>query len=345
MAQTSAFPKPQSGLVVPRFGGIATFMRLPLLSDPAGLDIALLGVPWDGGTTNRAGARHGPRALRDASCLMRYVHHVSRISPYDIARCGDVGDSSVNPIDLVDTLKRVEKFVAKVHAAGAIPLTAGGDHLISLPIMRAIAKHRPVGMVHFDAHTDTWDRYFGECKYTHGTPFRRAIEEGLLDPRRTIQIGIRGSLYGEADNDWGEQQGIRIVTIEEFYKLGVEKVVREARRVVGDGPTYVSFDVDGLDPVYAPGTGTPEIGGYSTHEAQAMVRGLQGLDLVGADVVEVAPPFDPSGNTAVVGATMMFEILCILADAVARRREGNMNPNGPRNGKRSNGKGNGKRKR
>jgi guanidinopropionase len=206
-----------------------------------------------------------------------------------------------------------------LHAAGCIPLTAGGDHLISLPIMRAIAKDRPVGMVHFDAHTDTWDRYFGDYKLTHGTPFRRAIEEGLLDPKRTIQIGIRGSLYGEADNDWGERQGIRVIYIEEFFKLGVEKVIKEARRVVGTGPTYISFDVDGLDPVYAPGTGTPEIGGYSTAEAQQMLRGLQGLDLVGGDVVEVAPPFDPSGNTAVVGATMMFEILCLLADAHANR--------------------------
>jgi guanidinopropionase len=177
-------------------------------------------------------------------------------------------------------------------------------------------------MVHFDAHTDTWDKYFGENLYTHGTPFRRAIEEGLLDPKRTIQIGIRGALYGNADNDWGIERGIRVITIEEFYELGLDAVIAEARRVVGDGATYVSFDVDGLDPVYAPGTGTPEIGGYSTFEAQRMLRGLAGLNLVGGDVVEVAPPFDPSGNTAIVGATMMFEILCILADAVARRRDG-----------------------
>jgi guanidinopropionase len=177
-------------------------------------------------------------------------------------------------------------------------------------------------MVHFDAHTDTTDKYFGENYYTHGTPFRRAIEEGLLDPKRTIQIGIRGALYGGVDNDWGLDRGIRVVTIEEFYELGVEAVIAEARRVVGDGATYVSFDVDGLDPVYAPGTGTPEIGGYSTFEAQRMLRGLAGLNLVGGDVVEVAPPFDPSGNTAIVGATMMFEILCILADAAARRRDG-----------------------
>jgi guanidinopropionase len=176
-------------------------------------------------------------------------------------------------------------------------------------------------MVHFDAHTDTSDKYFGENYYTHGTPFRRAIEEGLLDPRRTVQIGIRGALYSDSDTDWGADQGIRVITIEEFYDLGVDAVIAEARRVVGAGPTYVSFDVDGLDPVYAPGTGTPEIGGFTTFEAQKMLRGLAGLDLVGGDVVEVAPPFDPSGNTAIVGATMMFEILCVLAEAVAARRQ------------------------
>lgn len=322
MADDTQSFKPISGNVMPRFSGIATFMRLRHLLEPDGVDIGLIGVPWDGGTTNRAGARHGPRQIRDMSTMVRNVHHVSRIKPFDLCRCADLGDVPVNPIDLEDTLGRVEKFYAKVHAAGVVPLTAGGDHLITLPIMRALAKERPLGMVHFDAHTDTWDRYFGDHFYTHGTPFRRAIEEGLLDPKRTVQIGIRGALYGEADNDWGDKQGIRVITIDEFYEMGVDNVIAEARRIVGDGATYISFDVDGLDPVYAPGTGTPEIGGFTTFEAQRMLRGLQGLDLVGGDVVEVAPPFDPSGNTAIVGATMMFEILCVLADAVARRRQG-----------------------
>ncbi len=312
--------KPISGNVMPRFSGIATFMRLPHVTEPAGIDIGLTGVPWDGGTTNRAGARHGPRQIRDMSTLMRNVHHVSRIKPYDICRCADLGDVPVNPIDLEDSLARIERFFARLHGAGVAPLSAGGDHLISLPIMRAIARDRPVGMVHFDAHTDTWDRYFGDHIYTHGTPFRRAIEEGLLDPKRTVQIGIRGALYSDGDNDWGVAQGIRIIDIDEMYRMGIPAVIAEARRVVGDGPTYVSFDVDGLDPVYAPGTGTPEIGGFTTYEAQQMLRGLQGLNLIGGDVVEVAPPFDPSGNTAMVGATMMFEILCVLADAIAARR-------------------------
>ena len=313
-------PQPVDAALVPRFGAIPTFMRLPHVTDPAKLDIALIGVPWDGGTTNRAGARHGPREIRNMSSFIRKVHHVSRIAPYNLARVADLGDAPVNPIDLMDSLGRIEKFYAKVHAAGALPLSAGGDHLITLPIYRAIAKHRPIGMVHFDAHSDTNDRYFGDNMYTHGTPFRRAVEEGLLDPKRVVQIGIRGSIYSAEDMAFAESSGMRVIYMEEFAKLGPEKVIAETRRVVGAGPTYISFDVDGLDPVYAPGTGTPEIGGMSTREAQEVVRGLQGLDLVGGDVVEVSPPFDPSGNTALVGATFMFEILCLLADAVARRR-------------------------
>jgi guanidinopropionase len=320
MDQRPSNPQPVDGSVMPRFSAIPTFMRLPHLSDPAAVDIALIGVPWDGGTTNRAGARHGPREIRNMSSFMRRVHHVSRIAPYDLARVADLGDVPINPIDLMDTLERIERFFAAVHEAGALPLSAGGDHLITLPIFRAIARDRPVGMVHFDAHSDTWDRYFGDSRYTHGTPFRRAVEEGLLDARRTIQIGIRGSLYTADDMRFAEDAGMRIIYMEEFGEIGAEKVIDIARRVAGDGPTYVSFDVDGLDPVYAPGTGTPEIGGMTTREALAVVRGLQGLNLIGGDVVEVAPPFDPSGNTALVGATFMFEILCLLADAFARRR-------------------------
>jgi guanidinopropionase len=314
------YPEPLSGMVVPRFGEVASFMRLPVERDPKKLDIALCGVPWDGGTTNRPGARHGPRAIRDASTLMRRVHHVSLTAPYELCRVGDCGDTPVNPIDLQDSLQRIEAFYARLHKAGAAPLSAGGDHLVTLPILRAIARERPVGLIHFDAHSDTSDSYFGGQKYTHGTPFRRAVEEGLLDPKRAIQIGVRGSMYSADEKDWALDAGFRIVHIEEFFRLGPEAVAAEARRIVGDGRAYVSFDVDGLDPVYAPGTGTPEIGGFSTAEAQRMIRGLDGIDLIGGDVVEVAPPFDPSGNTALVGATMMFEILCVLATAVHRRK-------------------------
>lgn len=314
---------PRSGSDVPRFAGIPTFMRVPAVdldTAKAEVDIGLIGVPWDGGTTNRAGARHGPRQMRDQSTMMRNVHHVTGTMPFHGASCADLGDASVNPVDLIDTLERVGEFYKDVHAAGVMPLTAGGDHLITLPIMRAIADtSQPLGMVHFDAHTDTWDRYFGGHQYTHGTPFRRAIEEGLLDPKRTIQIGIRGALYTPEDKEWGLAQGIRVIEIEEYFDLGPDKVAEEARKVVGDGPMYVSFDVDGLDPVFAPGTGTPEIGGYSTHDAQRMLRGLRGLDIVGGDVVEVSPPFDQSGSTALVGATMMFEILCLMTEQIAKR--------------------------
>ena len=304
---------------MPRFADISTFMRLPQVEDPAGIDIAMIGVPFDGGTTNRAGARHGPRQVREMSTMIRRVNHVSKLAPFKLCRCADLGDVQINPIDLMQSLDNIEQFFTGVHDAGATPLSVGGDHLVSLPILRAIAKDKAVGMVHFDAHSDTTDEYFGGSRYTHGTPFRRAIEEGLLDPERVVQIGVRGSLHDVDDLDWPLAQGVRIITMEEAYDLGCDGVIAEALRVVGDGPVYVSFDVDGLDPVYAPGTGTPEVGGLTTHEAQRMIRGLQGLDLIGGDVVEVAPPYDPSGNTAMVAATMMFEILCVLADARARR--------------------------
>ncbi|NIF27521.1 agmatinase [Pantoea sp. Tr-811] len=314
---TNKNPQPIDAALVPRFAGIPTFMRLPAFEDPYQVRIGLVGVPWDGGTTNRAGARHGPREVRNMSSLMRKVHHVSRIAPYDLVRVGDLGDAPVNPIDLLDSLKQIEGFFSKLHQAGVIPLSVGGDHLVTLPIFRALARHRPIGMVHFDAHSDTNDRYFGNNPYTHGTPFRRAIEEGLLDPRRTVQIGIRGSIYSAEDEAFAEECGIRVIHMEEFCDLGVEGTLAEARRVVGDDPTYISFDVDVLDPAFAPGTGTPEIGGMTTLQAQQMIRGLRGLNLVGADVVEISPPFDMGGATALVGATMMFELLCILADALA----------------------------
>lgn len=315
--------QPIDSNTVPRYAGIATFMRLPSLSleQAQDVELGLIGVPWDGGTTNRPGARHGPRQMRELSALMRRFHPVLEISPYSLANCADLGDTPVNPVSVEDTLDLVEAFYRDAVDRNIVPLSAGGDHLISLPVLRALAKkHGPMGMVHFDAHTDTLDRYFGDFKYTHGTPFRRAIEEGLLDPRRVIQIGIRGGLYSAEDDAWGIEQGIRVVRIEEYFDLGVDKVIAEAVRVVGKEPTYVSFDVDCLDPVYAPGTGTPEVGGMSTFDGQVMLRGLRGLNLIGGDVVEVSPPFDPSGNTALVGATLMWEMLCIFAEVVANRR-------------------------
>lgn len=307
----------------PRYAGIATFMRAPLVRDPAKLDIALIGVPFDGGVENRPGQRHGPREIRNMSSLIRAVHHVTGVNPYALCRVGDMGDVAItNAFDLEASHSDITEFIGRAHSAGAVPLCAGGDHSISLPIFRAIAADRPVGMVHIDAHTDTCNEELGS-RFTHGTPFRRAVEEGLLNPERTVQIGIRGAQDSEEGLTFSLESGMRVIFIEEFTRLGVEAVIAEARRVVGDGPTYISFDVDSLDPAFAPGTGTPEVGGLTTIEAQALLRGLGGLDLIGGDVVEVSPPFDPSGNTALVGATMMYEILCILAESVVRRKKSN----------------------
>jgi len=323
MTRTAADFQPLPSESVPRYAGVATFMRLPHIpvEEADGAEIGIFGIPWDGGTTNRPGARHGPRQIRDQSALMRKVHPVLELSPFKLANCADVGDCPVNPLQIEQTLDQIEAFVDILVGKNIRPLAAGGDHLVSLPVLRALAKkHGPMGMVHFDAHTDTWDRYFGGCKYTHGTPFRRAIEEGILDPKRIVQIGIRGGLYSEHDDDWGLEQGIRVMRVEEFYDLGVVGALKVARDVVGDQATYLSFDVDCLDPVFAPGTGTPEIGGLTTHEAQRMVRGLRGLNLIGADLVEVSPPFDPSGATALVGATLMWESLCLMSEQVAQQR-------------------------
>lgn len=317
------FNQPVSGLVTPRFGGIATFMRLPhvALEQARGIDIGIVGVPWDGGTTNRPGPRHGPRQMRDMSSMVRKMHQTTQVVPTELANIADLGDCPVNPASVDDALKRVEGYFRKLVEKGILPLSAGGDHLCSLPILRAVGARKPVGMVHFDAHTDLYDSYFGGFKYTHGTPFRRAIEEGVLDPKRTIQIGLRGSMYDLDDFEYGEKMGVRLMRIEEAMELGPAKVMEIARKVVGDGETYVSFDIDMLDPVYAPGTGTPEVGGFTTFQAQQMLRGLRVLNIVGADVVEVSPPFDASGMTAYAGAVMMFEILCSMAEKVARSRQ------------------------
>lgn len=310
-----SFFRPLGGADLPRYAGRSTFMRLPQIDDPSEVDIALVGLPWDSGSTNRVGQRHGPREIRNSSTMMRLVHQASHICPYDLCRIADIGDVPVNPIDLQDTLKRAEKFYRRLQRNGTVPLTAGGDHLSTLPILRGIYCDEPMALVQFDAHSDTQDSYFGDNLYTHGTPFRRAIEEGLIDPQKTIQIGIRGSIYDPHDLDWALDHGVRVVEIDEYFELGVAGVLAEIHKVVGRTPTYISFDIDVLDPAYAPGTGTPEVGGISSREAQSLIRGLRGLNLTGADVMEVSPPFDYLGITALAGATLMFELLCVLADA------------------------------
>ncbi len=316
--------QPVSGFDLPRFAGVPSFMRLPHVE--AGdvlykeVDIGLVGVPWDGGTTNRPGARHGPRQLRDLSTMIRAVHPVSHIKPFELVNCADLGDVSPNPADLMASLNRVSEFYTRLKHDNIMPLTAGGDHLISLPILRGLTQDGPVGMIHFDAHTDLFNEYFGGTKYTHGTPFRRAIEEGLLDPERVVQIGIRGTMYDGEDIEFGRANGVTILMIEDLMERGVVDVMAQARDIVGDRPTYCSFDIDFIDPAFAPGTGTPEIGGPDTYTAQQVVRHLRGLNLIGADLVEVSPPFDSSGGTAWVGASIMFELLCVLAEARANGR-------------------------
>jgi guanidinopropionase len=306
--------QPIDSTLVPRFASVATFMRLPLMTSAEGVDIALVGIPWDGGTSNRPGARHGPREVRAQSTLMRRVHHVTGVAPFERARVADLGDVPVNPYDIADAMERIETGIADILRHGAVPIAVGGDHLTTLPVMRALAKRTgALGMIHFDAHSDTNDVYIGGSRLTHGTPFRRAIEEGILDPRRVVQIGIRGSVYDAREHDWARNQGIRIITMEEFVRRGTAEVMAEARSIAGGGATYVSFDIDSLDPAYAPGTGTPEIGGFTSREALEMLRLIQGVRIVGADIVEVSPPFDVGGITAIAAATVMFELLCLIA--------------------------------
>jgi guanidinopropionase len=312
--------QPVDSGITPRFAGIPTFMRLPMAT-PAEVDIALVGVPFDGGTTNRSGPRHGPREIRNQSSMVRRVHHATGTAPYDLVRVADCGDAPVDPLNLLSSLDLISGFFREIAEAGAVPVTAGGDHLTTLPVLRGIVREGPVGLIHFDAHSDTYDSFFGDNPFNHGSPFRRAVEEGLLDPKRMIQIGLRGAVSAAGNFDWALAQGIRIVFAEELYERGIAEVMAEARSLVGDRPTYVTFDIDVIDPSMAPGTGTPEIGGILPREAQALVRALRGVDIIGADVVEVSPPFDPSGMTALLGATMMFELLCVTAEAVAARRE------------------------
>ncbi len=314
---SDAFFQPVSGFDLPRFAGVPTFMRLPHVplehARLGEVDIGLIGVPWDSGTTNRPGPRHGPRQLRDASTMIRAQHATSGMRPFEAVNCADLGDVGPNPADIMDSMERITAFYNRVAAAGIRPLTAGGDHLSSLPILRALAKDAALGMVHFDSHTDLFHSYFNGTMYTHGTPFRRAVEEGLLDPKRVVQIGIRGTMYDSEDRDFAKTEGIRIIEIEEFHARGVEDVMAEAREIAGDGATYVSYDIDFVDPTFAPGTGTPEVGGPNSFQALQVCRELQGVNIVGADMVEVSPPFDPTGGTAFLGVSIMFEILCVMA--------------------------------
>jgi agmatinase len=312
--------EPRNPFVSPRFGQIATFMLLPAAESVADLDVALLGIPYDGGTSYRSGARFGPRAVREQSSLIRPWHPVLKVHPFEKLRVADCGDVDVVPISIERTYEQVERRLDAVLAAGVTPLCVGGDHSVSLPILRAIARrHGPVGVVHFDAHPDTWDEYFGS-KYFHGTPFRRAVEEGAIDPRRMIQVGIRGPLYGPEDFAFQDAHGMEVIRVESVKEMGVPWVVERLARLRG-GPVYVSFDIDAVDPAYAPATGTPEVGGLTSYEALALLRGLSGMQLVGADVVEVSPPYDGPGQiTSLLAANVMFELVTLFALSPGSRR-------------------------
>ncbi len=311
-----AFFQPVSGMDLPRFAGVPSFMRLPYLTPEhprfGDVEIGLIGVPWDSGTTNRPGPRHGPRQLRDLSTMIRAGNGATGVRPFEAANCADLGDVGPNPADIQDSMQRITAFYREVVEAGIRPLTAGGDHLSTLPILRAIARDGPVGMIHFDSHTDLFHSYFDGTMYTHGTPFRRAVEEGHLDPKRVVMIGIRGTAYDDEDRRFAESVGIRVIAIEEFFARSIPDVMAEARAIAGEGRTYVSYDIDFVDPAFAPGTGTPEVGGPNSFDALLVARELAGVNIVGADLVEVSPPFDQSGGTAFLGVSIMFEMLCAM---------------------------------
>ena len=305
--------EPLSSFASPRFSQPPTFMRLPHTTDLSGVDVAITGVPYDGGASYRPGSRLGPREIRNQSSLIRTWSYFLKVHPFERLRVVDYGDLDMPPIGIERAFEVIEAGAARIHDAGATPLMVGGDHSISLPLLRAAAKkHGPLALVQFDSHIDTWDEYFGG-KYFHDSPFRRAIEEGLVRKDRFVQVGIRGPMYGEDEFDFHREHGIRVVDIDGVKREGIDWTIDQMREVL-EGPVYLTFDIDAVDPAYAPGTGTPEVGGLTSHEAQRLVRGLAGLDIVGADLVEVSPPFDGPGQiTSLLAANLMFEMLCVLS--------------------------------
>ncbi|KAM9115840.1 agmatinase, mitochondrial-like [Pangshura tecta] len=308
----SSFSLPPSAEFVARPVGVCSMMKLPVQTSPEGLDAAFVGVPLDTGTSNRPGARFGPRQIRAESCMVRTYNPSTGAAPFHSLMVADIGDVNVNLYNLQDSCRQIREAYQKIVAAGCIPLTLGGDHTITYPILQAVAeKHGPVGLVHVDAHTDTGDTVLGEKIY-HGTPFRRCVDEGLLDCKRVVQIGIRGSSYTPDPYKYCRDQGFRVILAEDCWLKSLVPLMAEVRVQMGAKPIYISFDIDGLDPAYAPGTGTPEIAGLTPAQALEIIRGCKGLNIVGCDLVEVAPIYDASGNTALMGANLLFEMLCAL---------------------------------
>lgn len=306
------YNEPLSGNEMPRSGGIASMMRLPVQTDSQGLKACFVGIPMDIGTSNRSGTRLGPRQIRTESALVRRSNIATGASPFDSFQVADVGDVNFNLYHLPKACEDIRNHYRKLISNGCVPLTMGGDHTISYPILQAMKeKYGPVGMVHVDAHSDTNDTMLGE-KIAHGTPFRRAVEEGCLDSHRVIQIGLRGSTYSVEDYDWARNQGFRVVMAEECWHKSLTPLMSEVRDMMGDRPVYISFDIDGLDPAFAPGTGTPEIGGLTSIQGLEIIRGCRGLNVIGGDLVEVSPSYDLNGTTALTGANLLFEMLCVL---------------------------------
>jgi guanidinobutyrase len=312
MTRPTTFNQPLGGNTMPRFGGWASMMRLPMWSEAAGLDAAFIGVPLDIGTSHRPGTRFGPRQIRAESSLIRPYNMATGAAPFDALQVADLGDVAINTYNLGKSVEIIEHHYQPIIDTGCKPLTLGGDHTIVLPILRALARrHGPVALVHVDAHADVNDDMFGE-RIAHGTPFRRAVEEGLLQTSKVWQIGLRGSGYSADDFDWPRQQGFTVVQAHEVWYQSLAPLMARVRESIGQAPCYLSFDIDGIDPAFAGGTGTPEIGGLTVPQALEIIRGCRGLNLVGADLVEVSPPYDASGNTALLGANLLFEMLCVL---------------------------------
>lgn len=312
------FNQPLGGNEMPRVGGFATMMRLPIAESAEGIDAGFVGIPMDIGASNRSGTRLGPRQIRDESRMMRPYNMATGISPFDILQVADLGDVPINLFDLKKSVKIIRDYYAKLIATGCIPLTLGGDHTLTWPILQAMAeRHGPVCLIHVDAHADTNEQMFGE-EVAHGCPFRRAWEEGCLDNDRVWQIGLRGTGYGPDDFDWARQQGWTVIPAEECWHKSLSPLMAEIREKIGNRPVYLTYDIDSLDPAYAPGTGTVEMGGLTTIQALEIVRGTAGLNLVGCDLVEVSPPYDPSGNTAMIGANLLYEMLCSVAAGRAK---------------------------
>jgi guanidinopropionase len=306
--------RPHNSGVTPRYQEIATFMRAAMADVAPPLDIALVGVPLDLGASYRMGARHGPAGVREASRLIRQVNPTTGVNPYRTCHIADVGDAPTDPLSVERSVDLIADFFRRVHAIGAAPVTIGGDHTVPLAILRAIADRRPVGMLQIDSHADTFDEFMG-TKINHATFVRRAIEERLLDPARVVQVGLRGTRYGDDDIRYGEQAGLRMITMDEYEDLGRAAVIKEIKRVLANGPAYITIDIDGLDPKDAPGTGVPEPGGIAMRDVQMVLRGLDGLDIVGGDICEVVPGLDPTGITCINAANLMFEITCLVARA------------------------------